>query len=145
MTIAFLKQHPKVYWIWNHRRWCLENVPDGPPDGDPNGWRQTNWNKELFVVEKMLDADARNCELDFLRTDPRVSTGRDDSYFPASYGLELSPLCFGDYGRPKIRIFRTCLYHPQNRGELFQLQRMASTIEGSDVPLGIGQVGSRQV
>lgn len=62
MTIAFLKQHPKVYWIWNHRRWCLENVPDCPTDGDPHAWRQANWNKELFVVEKMLDADARNCE-----------------------------------------------------------------------------------
>lgn len=73
LTIASLKQHPKVYWIWNHRRWCLENVPDGPTDGDPDGWRQTNWNKELFVVEKMLDADARNCKLQFLRTDFRIS------------------------------------------------------------------------
>lgn len=63
MTTAALKAHPKVYWIWNHRRWCLENVPDGPGDenSDPNGWRKANWDKELFVVEKMLDADARNC------------------------------------------------------------------------------------
>ncbi|KAI0703600.1 rab-protein geranylgeranyltransferase, partial [Cytidiella melzeri] len=60
MTTAFLKQHPKVYWIWNHRRWCLENVPDGPSESDSNGWRTANWNKELYVVEKMLDADARN-------------------------------------------------------------------------------------
>ncbi|GJE86946.1 rab-protein geranylgeranyltransferase [Phanerochaete sordida] len=60
LTTALLKQHPKVYWIWNHRRWCLEQVPDGPTEDDSNGWRMANWNKELFVVEKMLEADARN-------------------------------------------------------------------------------------
>ncbi|KAJ7090253.1 rab-protein geranylgeranyltransferase [Mycena belliarum] len=63
MTTAALKMHPKVYWIWNHRRWCLENVPDGPgtdTEGDINGWRKSYWDKELFVDEKMLDADARN-------------------------------------------------------------------------------------
>ncbi|KZT69037.1 rab-protein geranylgeranyltransferase [Daedalea quercina L-15889] len=60
LTTALLKQHPKVYVIWNHRRWCLANVPDGPSHTDLDGWRQTNWNKELYVVEKMLDADARN-------------------------------------------------------------------------------------
>jgi geranylgeranyl transferase type-2 subunit alpha len=65
MTMSALKKHPKVYWIWNHRRWCLENVPDGPGgDGeeDANGWKQANWTRELQVVERMLDADARNCE-----------------------------------------------------------------------------------
>lgn len=60
LTFALLKQHPKVYWIWNHRRWCLENVPNGPTDDEPKGWKTTNWRKELFVVEKMLDSDARN-------------------------------------------------------------------------------------
>jgi geranylgeranyl transferase type-2 subunit alpha len=63
MTFAALRQHPKVYWIWNHRRWCLENVPEGPGTGadDAIGWRKNNWARELAVVEKMLDADARNC------------------------------------------------------------------------------------
>ncbi|OBZ75732.1 Geranylgeranyl transferase type-2 subunit alpha [Grifola frondosa] len=60
LTTSFLKQHPKVYWIWNHRQWCLQEVPDGPTEADPDGWRKANWNKELFVVEKMLEADARN-------------------------------------------------------------------------------------
>ncbi|KAI0336388.1 rab-protein geranylgeranyltransferase [Cubamyces sp. BRFM 1775] len=60
LTTVLLKQHPKVYWIWNHRSWCLRQVPDGPTEADLNGWRQTYWNKELFVVEKMLDADPRN-------------------------------------------------------------------------------------
>jgi len=60
MTFAFLKHHPKVYWIWNHRKWCLENVPEGPTEEDPQGWKQANWNKELFVAEKMLETDARN-------------------------------------------------------------------------------------
>lgn len=66
-TTAALKSHPKVYWIWNHRRWCLENFPDGPggiegcPEGtDPQGWKKANWDRELFIVEKMLDVDARN-------------------------------------------------------------------------------------
>jgi len=63
MTMTALKSHPKVYWIWNHRRWCLEHLPDGPgQDGDPDfqGWKQAAWDKELFIVEKMLDADSRN-------------------------------------------------------------------------------------
>ena len=64
MTMIALKAHPKVYWIWNHRRWCLEQTPDGPDGGggDPHGWRMKNWKQELFVVEKILDVDARNCE-----------------------------------------------------------------------------------
>ncbi|KAJ7445740.1 hypothetical protein B0H11DRAFT_2086653 [Mycena galericulata] len=63
LTTVALKTHPKVYWIWNHRRWCLENTPSGPgtdAEGDVNGWRQTNWDKEMYVVDKMLDADSRN-------------------------------------------------------------------------------------
>jgi len=62
MTTAALKTHPKVYWIWNHRRWCLEKVPEEPgrEGSDLYGWKKANWDRELFVVEKMLDADARN-------------------------------------------------------------------------------------
>ncbi|KAF9532343.1 rab-protein geranylgeranyltransferase [Crepidotus variabilis] len=63
MTMTALKVRPKVYWIWNHRMWCLEHIPKGPAsDGEPgaDGWKQVVWNKELFVVEKMLDADSRN-------------------------------------------------------------------------------------
>ena len=61
MTTVALKQHPKIYWIWNHRRWCLENIPEGGEDDDLQGWRKTCWQRELYVVEQMLDADARNC------------------------------------------------------------------------------------
>ena len=43
MTMSALKAYPKVYWIWNHWRWCLEGVF--------HGW-----------AEKMLDVDPRNCE-----------------------------------------------------------------------------------
>ena len=68
MTFAALKKHPKVYWIWNHRRWCLAQVPDGPTEDDKDGWRMANWNKEMFVIEKMLDADARNCKCQYWHT-----------------------------------------------------------------------------
>ncbi|KAG7452843.1 rab-protein geranylgeranyltransferase, partial [Guyanagaster necrorhizus] len=64
LTTLALKAHPKVYWIWNHRRWCLEHVPNGPgtdTEGDPEGWKKTYWDKEMFVVERILDADPRNC------------------------------------------------------------------------------------
>ncbi|EDR11331.1 uncharacterized protein LACBIDRAFT_233141, partial [Laccaria bicolor S238N-H82] len=61
MTMTALKAHPKVYWIWNHRRWCLENIPDVPEsDTDDNAWKKEAWDRELFVVEKMLDSDPRN-------------------------------------------------------------------------------------
>lgn len=60
LTTTFLRMHPKVYWIWNHRRWCLNYVPD-TPEGDPLTWKKANWAKELKTVEKMLDVDARNC------------------------------------------------------------------------------------
>lgn len=107
LTTAYLQIHPKVYWIWNHRKWCLENVPLGPAPGAAEasagsaegaeqaessgagvtseasasasvsasasastshpktgreGWRNEFWKMELGLIEKMLDADARNCE-----------------------------------------------------------------------------------
>jgi hypothetical protein len=60
LTMAYLKVHPKVYWIWTHRKWCLEHVPRGP--GETESWRTEAWKMELMVVEKILDSDARNCE-----------------------------------------------------------------------------------
>jgi len=66
MTMVALKSHPKVYWIWNHRRWCLEQIPDTPPSAvdtlSSHNWSQAAWEKELYFVEKMLDADPRNCK-----------------------------------------------------------------------------------
>lgn len=62
--MAALKAHPKVYWLWNHRRWCLERVPNGPGEEGSSGyhdWKTARWEKELGLAEKMLDADARNC------------------------------------------------------------------------------------
>lgn len=66
MTMVALKTHPKIYWIWNHRKWCLENIPDGPGavgEENANEWHKSVWEKDLVVVERMLDVDARNCEL----------------------------------------------------------------------------------
>ncbi|KAF9518935.1 hypothetical protein BS47DRAFT_1370925 [Hydnum rufescens UP504] len=68
-TLRALKQHPKVYWIWNHRRWCLEHIPvahdarpeaQGGAERDGLDWQRQSWARELFVVEKMMDADPRN-------------------------------------------------------------------------------------
>ena len=60
LTTAYLRVHPKVYWIWNHRKWCLESVPLGPDSTE--GWRNEFWKIELSLVENMHDADSRNCE-----------------------------------------------------------------------------------
>ncbi|KAF9102590.1 hypothetical protein BGX27_010936 [Mortierella sp. AM989] len=43
-----LKLNPKSYWMWNHRRWCLEHMS------------QPRWDKELDMVSKFLEQDARN-------------------------------------------------------------------------------------
>jgi hypothetical protein len=86
LTMAYLQIHPKVYWIWNHRKWCLEHVPLGPEAGPATGdagqeegqseaglkveksdnqmtegWRCGFWKGELAVIEALLDADPRNC------------------------------------------------------------------------------------
>lgn len=45
-----IRINPKSYWLWNHRVWCLQTMPD--PD----------WKAELGLVEKMLAMDARNCK-----------------------------------------------------------------------------------
>ncbi|KAF9985462.1 hypothetical protein BGZ65_010801 [Modicella reniformis] len=43
-----LNLNPKSYWMWNHRRWCLEHM------------NQPRWDKELATVSKFLELDARN-------------------------------------------------------------------------------------
>ncbi|KAF9974601.1 hypothetical protein BGZ73_001970 [Actinomortierella ambigua] len=43
-----LKLNPKSYYMWNHRRWCLEHMSNPP------------WHKELAMVGKFLELDARN-------------------------------------------------------------------------------------
>lgn len=48
LSMEMMKQYPKCYWIWNHRRWCLETHP------------AANWARELAIVLKLLQMDARN-------------------------------------------------------------------------------------
>ncbi|KAG0351202.1 hypothetical protein BG005_009318 [Podila minutissima] len=43
-----LRLNPKSYFMWNHRRWCLENMS------------KPSWDKELGMVGKFLEMDARN-------------------------------------------------------------------------------------
>lgn len=47
-NMAKFREFPKVYWIWNHRTWLLENHP------------RVNWENELLLVEKIHKLDPRN-------------------------------------------------------------------------------------
>lgn len=75
LTSHALKVHPKVYWIWNHRKWCLIQMPDGDTDADDGSasgssaqkgfsvkQRERKWKREMGLVDLMLDYDPRNCE-----------------------------------------------------------------------------------
>ena len=60
-TMSLLKKHPKTYWIWNHRRWCLENLSSSKNSSADHAVSEI-WRSELNVVETMLDRDPRNCK-----------------------------------------------------------------------------------
>lgn len=47
-VLSKLKQYPKTYWLWNHRVWCLDEMPFA------------NWDQELQLVDYLLSKDARN-------------------------------------------------------------------------------------
>lgn len=113
LTLTALRQYPKVYWIWNHRRWCLEHVPDGPGE-DRDGWRNANWAKELYFVEKMLDADARNCK-------SRTCYNHMSRLIDHSSRVELPALCASLATDSSLASSRACLHNGQNRIKLFQL------------------------
>ncbi|KAJ2737287.1 Rab geranylgeranyltransferase [Coemansia sp. BCRC 34962] len=43
-----IRKNVKSYWMWNHRVWTLNSMP------------QADWRKELALVARLLDLDARN-------------------------------------------------------------------------------------
>lgn len=49
-----LQKAPKSYWLWNHRRWCLETFNTDRENAN------VLWKKELDAVNYMLNLDARN-------------------------------------------------------------------------------------
>ncbi|PWN21461.1 protein prenylyltransferase [Microstroma glucosiphilum] len=70
LTTHALRAHPKVYWIWNHRKWCLIQMPD---DVALQGaaaeelaeevkikLAEGKWKREMRLVDKMLELDPRN-------------------------------------------------------------------------------------
>lgn len=50
LTLQALRHNPKIYSVWEHRKWVLQNLP------------KPQWRHELGLVNKFLEADARNCE-----------------------------------------------------------------------------------
>lgn len=61
LTAHALRVHPKVYWIWNHRKWCLINLPEDEQVQDPQKRKEAKWWMEMKLVDKMLELDPRNC------------------------------------------------------------------------------------
>lgn len=51
IVMELIMRYPKCYWIWNHRRWCLEQL---------DTYDKANWKYELKLVQKLLDMDSRN-------------------------------------------------------------------------------------
>lgn len=51
-----LRKFPKCYWIWNHRRWILEEARRLLPAPVARQF----WQEELALVGKMLSMDSRN-------------------------------------------------------------------------------------
>jgi hypothetical protein len=118
MTTTALKVYPKVYWIWNHRRWCLEHIPECPDPADTQTWRRSIWERELFIVERMLDADSRNC--------PSVPTCRmfiHDSQLSvrSSYGVGLSPLCPREHAHSSSRKGGVRVHNEKDCSQLLEL------------------------
>jgi|SRR5882762_836965 len=126
MTTTALKAHPKVYCIWNHRQWCLERVPDGPgkEGADLQGWKKANWDRELSVIDKMLDADARNCL--FLKLFV-LELGLTPQFHSSC--LELPKICFDQHAIPKDRRIGAGIHHTKDRGQLLQLQCLAPAVQ----------------
>jgi len=103
LTKTALRSYPKVYWIWNHRRWCLQNIPDNP-DGEPSSWQRATWAGELQTVEKILDFDPRNCELNLLFYDSSDTRDSPRLELPSLYP---SVIRYSDVSYTRISVYGT--------------------------------------
>ena len=54
--VPLLVEYPKCYWIWNHRRWLLQQVPLYLSAESSKAF----WTAEFGLVSKMLLRDNRN-------------------------------------------------------------------------------------
>ena len=86
----------------------MENVPECP-DGDPQGWKKTNWTMELKAVEKMLDADARNCMRFSVSLSAILTSSCVSLYSPR---LGLSEICPQVHAREEARFRRASIHDP---------------------------------
>lgn len=138
LTTSYLKVHPKVYWIWTHRAWCLQNIPDTPAEGtnvddvDLDTWRNEVWARELFMVEKMLEVDARNCKQG--RRVQRLKVTLliyNSSLSPCMELPPLRPLILANFIQTgQERPHGAQIHYQENRIQLFQFFSMASAYKG---------------
>ncbi|CDU25748.1 related to Rab geranylgeranyltransferase alpha subunit [Sporisorium scitamineum] len=113
LTEHALRAHPKVYWIWNHRMWCLTQYPTPSASSSSSSASTWVWERELKLVEKMLDLDPRNfhgwnCRrailqhlaLSILSSDPSTTAlAADQPSFPA---LLSHPLIISSPTKPAL-------------------------------------------
>jgi hypothetical protein len=115
--MASLQQNPKIYCVWEHRKWVLETMPDA------------DWGWEIKMVEMYLEKDARNCTPRVL---PRARLALTHAFPCTSSQLGLSPILDVFHPCPPARSLatsfptsastnnrvRTRLYDAQDLGQL---------------------------
>lgn len=144
--MASLQQNPKVYCLWEHRKWVLETMPDA------------DWGWEIKMVEMYLEKDARNCAFRVFRA-LRPSPARLTSYCAVSCGspqLGLPAVPRLLHPRPAFRSLLlsletspstndrvgTRLHDAQDLCQLQQFQRLALPNEAVDEAVGRERLGT---
>ena len=119
LTQQCLQTHPKSYWVWHHRRWVLEHLPDA-------------YAKELSLVDWMLDQDARNCNR-------KACASMSKHMFFFGIGVQHME-CSSWVGLPQVRCAATAaphapagmgLHDTQDPAKLFKLFGLALPVQAA--------------